>query len=353
MKRTLLATTALAFAGAMGAGQASAADMLSVGVHGYLEQWVGMSSIDGHATKEGAFDVESDAEVHFRGKLEADNGLTFTVDVQLEGNNGGLQSLKCEGDGEDRKCSGNTNLIDESFVKISGDFGDLTIGSEDPVISTMHYGHQDVGIGLVAGDTQAWLGHDHYINTYGSFTDDPSVVYITPRMEGVQLGFSYTPDSRADQATNNFAPNNDMDVVGLAANYKGGVGESSVALSVGHLVTASAGEDDATKTNLGLQVGMGAFGFNVAYADEDDGMEADTAKDIETVSAGAKYTDGPMAFSIGYAMVDRGDGGETSAAMLSASYALAPGVSWRSSLFTSEEGDVDGAAFVSGVKIGF
>ena len=39
MKRILLGTTALAFAGAMGAGQASAADMLSVGVGGYMEQW--------------------------------------------------------------------------------------------------------------------------------------------------------------------------------------------------------------------------------------------------------------------------------------------------------------------------
>ena len=219
----------------------------------------------------------------------------------------------------------------------------------------MHYGHQDVGIGLVAGDTQAWLGHANYLNTYVSFTDKPSVSYITPRMEGVQLGFSYMPDSRGAQGANNFAPDNDMDVVAVAMNYKGGVGESTVAFSVGHQVAATApgSDDDATATNLGLQVGMGAFGFNVAYADEGDGMDADTKSDVETMSVGAKYTDGPMAVSIGFAQEDRGDGGETSAAMLSASYALAPGISWRSSLFTSEEGDVDGSAFVSGVKIGF
>lgn len=354
MRKTLLATTALACAGAMATGTASAADMLSVGVHGYMEQWVGMSSIDGHATEEGAFDVLSDAEVHFRGKLKADNGLTFTVDVQLEGNNGGLQGEESTGgDGEDHKHGGTTNLIDESFLKITGDFGDLRIGSEDPVISLMHYGHQDVGVGLVAGDTQDWLGHSHYINTYGSFTDDVGVVYFTPRMEGVQLGLSYNPDSRAHQATNNQAPNNDMDVVAVAMNYKGVVGESSVAFSAGHYIAATAGDDDATKTNFGLRVGMGAFGFNAAYAEEEDGMDADTKNDVETVSVGAMYSEGPMAFSIGYAMVDRGDGGETTAAMLSASYALAPGVSWRSSLMQSEEGDVDGSAFVTGFKIGF
>ena len=38
MKRILLGTTALAVATAMGAGPASAADMLSVGVGGYMEQ---------------------------------------------------------------------------------------------------------------------------------------------------------------------------------------------------------------------------------------------------------------------------------------------------------------------------
>lgn len=349
MKRTFLtAVSAAALAAAPMA--ASAADMLSVGVAGYMEQWVGFSSIDGHATHEGAMDVVSDAEIHFRGKLAADNGLTFTVDVQLEGNNGGSQ------DGANKDDDKNTsNLIDESFLKITGDFGDVRIGSEDPVISLMHYGHQDVGVGLVAGDTQAWLGHSHYINTYGSFTDDLGIVYFTPRMEGVQLGLSYNPDSRALQAANNKAPNNDMDVVSFGMNYKGTVGESSVALSVGHLITATDNtyDDDATKTNVGLQVGMGAFGFNIAYADEDDGMDADTKSDIETVSVGAKYSDGPMAVSIGFAQVDRGDGTETSAAMLSASYNLAPGVDWRSSLFTAEEGDVEGTAFVTGFKLGF
>ena len=164
--------------------------------------------------KEGAFDVLSDSEIHFRGKLAADNGLTFTVDVQLEGNNGGNQGKP----GGDKTTS---NMIDESFLKITGDFGDVRIGSEDPVISLMHYGHQDVGIGLVAGDTQSWLGHSHYINTYGSFTDDVGVVYFTPRMEGVQFGLSYNPDSRALQAANNQAPNNDMDVVAVGMNYKG------------------------------------------------------------------------------------------------------------------------------------
>ena len=38
MRKTLLATSALALAGALAAGPASAADMLSVGVGGYMQQ---------------------------------------------------------------------------------------------------------------------------------------------------------------------------------------------------------------------------------------------------------------------------------------------------------------------------
>ena len=47
MRKTLLATSALACAGAMAVAPASAADMLSVGVHGYMEQWVGFTDSDG------------------------------------------------------------------------------------------------------------------------------------------------------------------------------------------------------------------------------------------------------------------------------------------------------------------
>ena len=61
-------------------------------------------------------------------------------------------------------------------------------------------------------------------------------------------------------------------------------------------------------------------------------------------------------------MHEQDSGGERSATMLSAAYTLAPGVSWATSVFTVEDdttgvktetGDAEGAAFVTGVKIGF
>ena len=50
MRKTLLATTALAAAGAFAAGPALSDDMpkkVSVGISGFMEQWVGGSSLDG------------------------------------------------------------------------------------------------------------------------------------------------------------------------------------------------------------------------------------------------------------------------------------------------------------------
>ena len=343
MRKTLLATTALAFAGAMAAGSASAADMLSLGLGGYMEQWVGVADIDGHATREGALSVKSDTEIFFKGSLEADNGLTFSVDVQLEGTNNGNTD------------DGNTSLIDESSLKVTGDFGDLRLGSEDRVTTLMHYGATDVGVGFTAGDFHWWFDFGE-INTYGSFADIPRIVYLTPRMEGVQLGVSYTPDAGLDQAVQNNSPidNNDMDSTSIGLNYKGAIGDSSVAFSAGHVIASTDKDDDATYTNLGLQVGMGAFGFNVAWAGNEDGDDADTTKDTDTVTFGVSYTQDALSVSAAYGMVDRGgDGDETNSAILSARYVLAPGVALRSSLFTSEEGDVEGVGFAGGIGVSF
>lgn len=335
-RKALMATSALACVGALAVGPASAADMLSVGVHGYMEQWVGMADVDG-ATNEGAIEVKSDTEIFIKGSIEADNGLTFSIDVQLEGtNNAG-------------------NYIDESSLKVAGDFGEIRLGSEDRATTLMHYGATDVGVGFTAGDFPWWFGFGA-INTYGSFSDIPRLVYLTPRMEGVQFGLSYTPDYTLGQAVQNSSPidNNDMDSTSIGLNYKGAVGDSSVAFSAGHVIESTEMDDDATYTNFGLKVGMGAFGFNVAWAGNEDGDDADTAKDTDTVTLGASYMQDALSVSMAYGTVDRGgDGDETNSAILSARYVLAPGVAFRTSLFTSEEGDMEGVGLAGGIGINF
>ncbi len=342
MRKSLLATTALACAGAMAAGSASAADMLSVGVGGYLEQWVGFvdRSDSADSTVEGGVSQWSDTEIHFKGKLETDSGLTFSVKVELEGNTSGDQ-------------------IDESQLTIGGSFGQIVLGSEDHPAALMHYGNQDVGVGY-CGDA-GWTGVTGCsrngalgLGTNGWIVggDEQKIAYYTPRMSGFQLGAAYIPDHESEDA-NRLPGGNDRDGFSVAANVQHDVGEASVAASAG-LYQVSTMYGDQSFSNFGVRVGFGAFGFNVAYAEHEDGDGDDTnSGDYNLTSAGAKYSDGPMAVSLTHMMGDADNGLESSATMLSMAYKLAPGVSSKTSVIAGEQGTGEGTAFVTGITVGF
>ncbi len=367
-----MATTALALTGGLAVAPASAADMMSVGVGGYMEQWVGMTDISDSAKpeREGGVAQWSDSEIHFKGKLEADNGLTFSVKVELEGNTSGDQ-------------------IDESQLTVGGSFGQIVLGSEDHPAALMHYGNQDVGVAY-CGDS-GWVGVTGCsrngaigLGTNGWIVggDEQKIAYYTPRMNGIQFGAAYIPNHTKEDA--NGAPNgNDEDGFSVGLNMKQEIGDASVAVSAGHyqvsqmlpaMVEKTVDEhggkhkvmvpnpvtkiDDHTWTNFGLQVGFGAFSFNVAYAENDGGMyDADGMKkksaDYNLTSAGAKYSDGPMAVSLTHMMGDADDGTEANATMLSMSYSLAPGVASKTSFISGEQGTVEGTAFVTGIAVGF
>ena len=441
MRKSLLATTALAAAGAFATVPVLAADKMSVGVSGYMQQWIGIA--DQGDGDDGGVAQFSDSEFYVKGRLEADNGLTFSVKIEVEGNG--------------------TGNIDESQATVRGSFGEVVLGAEDPAMSLMHYGNQDVGVGLSCGDVGAWIAGVKGCSFGGLGTsgwgtgDRKQISYFTPRLSGVQFGATYIPNSDAAAEAGNVTPmDNDKDAWSVGLNYKGDLGGSSVALSLGHYQKSQIGAamdvfdgtvrqknadgevevlsstytaadlkadedtwtayekalaegtmpaygtanmamtrkmahqvsmskaDAFTFTNFGLQVGFGAFGFDVAAATVDGGaykvmrmdvpagdetstdddivmskLVKDTSQDYDIASAGAKYTDGPMAVSLSHMMVDYGDGGESAATMLSFSYGLAPGIASRTSLIGAEQTNGDGTtagegtAFVTGITIGF
>ncbi len=351
--------------------------MLSVGVGGYMEQWVGIADrSDGDV--DGGVDVQSDSEIYFQGSLEADNGLKFTVHVQLEANNSG---------GGD---SGDANTeIDESFARVSGDFGTLEIGQRDPIHARTHYAAAfGAGVGLNAGDSQKWIPGAYFETagwTGGVAGDDLGVIYITPRVNGIQVGLSYHPDSTNENAPTGAPTDNDKAVVAAGINYNVNVADMSVKVSLGHLTRSQTGSvdydsdgdgtddmskgfDDATYTNAGLSIGMGQYSFGVSYANRDgggfmaaadeDGHEMaveDGSGQHDTVAVGLGYTDGPMSFSFDYMNRDAENGDERTGTMVSMGYKLAPGVAWKSSIFGVEDSGsgAEGTAFVTGIDIDF
>jgi outer membrane protein OmpU len=85
MKKSLLATTALAALGAVAVASPASAKF-EVGISGYMEQWFGYSD-NGNSTLDNSdvFDQVSDSEFFVKGKQTLDNGLVIGFDIQVEG----------------------------------------------------------------------------------------------------------------------------------------------------------------------------------------------------------------------------------------------------------------------------
>ena len=88
----------------------------------------------------------------------------------------------------------------------------------------------------------------------------------------------------------------------------------------------------------------------------------DKSKNYDVWGVSVSYTDGPMALSLGHMAHEDDAGGERTATMFSASYTLAPGVAWKSSVFGVEDttghknvtgGKNEGTGFVTGITLGF
>ena len=228
MRNCLFATASLAFV----SSPAMAADMLSVGVGGYMEQWFGYADRDDGA--KGGFKNDSDAEIYFTGSLESDMGLTFGVDVQLEANNGPKEYTHPVS-GTHNNPTGSTN-IDESFAWVSGDFGRLEMGARDGIHARTHVAIQDVGVGLNGGDTQVWIPGG-YFDTSGWWVgmgDNKNLIYITPRVQGLQAGVSYGVDAGDENKWAGAPVGDDNSTWSGGLNFQQNIGDTSFSFSVGH-----------------------------------------------------------------------------------------------------------------------
>ncbi len=167
--------------------------------------------------------------------------FSYTAHVELEGD-------------------GANGQVDESFVRVSGSFGQIEFGFRDHAMVRMHSGIKDVGIGLTSGDTQAWIP-GAYLETAGHAGtagggNDPKLNYISPRAAGLQVGLSYAP---GDGATRTTTPaGNDAATWGAGANFKQSIGDDmNVTFSVGHRSVGSGEKDEfmTYTTDQGITVG--------------------------------------------------------------------------------------------------
>ena len=302
MKKQLLASTALAAVGALALSGAAAAQdkkMMkpSLTVGGAWEANVGVA--DNDVDGQDGVGVQQDVEVSFKGKAPLDNGITISTTVELEGNTG-----------ENRDAG---DVIDETKVFVSGDFGQIQIGALDEAGYEMTFGyHGSVSTGTGNQTLEFDIG-DWVPNTVLSkfaaasvrvniSSDADTIAYYTPRFNGFQMGVSYSRSGAEDDKQLHSTANTpakatvvvkdgepdvdpgkigytQTDIVAAAVNYNQKHGDTHVGAAFGY-VTADEpdpAKDDPQRWGGGLWVDFSGVKVGVGYVRHNEVTKDDEA----------------------------------------------------------------------------
>ncbi len=369
MKKVLLATTAIATSGLVTGGlagprDAAAAERIAIEVHGYHQQWVVGTSQDFNDTDLGrtrqgyklsTVDQKTNSEICFVGQTTLDNGISVGVQVEL-------------------LASTDDAMIDETFLFLESDrYGQLTLGVKDNAAELLHVASPDGGVSVDDGDVNTL---EMYIDTSAAVTgitgstslgdvfgDTNRLIYITPRLAGLQAGVSYAPNAGEDSATTNnpnygcglnvvtaCEPNGYNNQIAGAVNYSetfNGIGvQFSAGISHNNQVRAIAvdlpNEIDAGSVfgySLGGQVTFSGVTLGGGFKQITSGRGyTDSGDDLYSLrghswSAGGRYEVGPYAAGlscirgrqVGFQSKETGDLKHLVCAV-SGTYLLGPGI---------------------------
>ena len=189
---------------------------MGVTVGGYYNSVVYSQDVDGTDTRD--IGIHNDAEIIFKGKGKANNGLEIGFQVQLE----------AEGSGE-------SDHIDENYIYVKGDFGKVEIGAENNAA----YKQQ-----VMAPKFLGWKTYDNNFKTWSQVSDFDTphldgvegdalkINYYSPKINGFQFSYSLTPDASDTSGDTGLY---EADVIGLGDdNAVGGIeGDADTSASKG------------------------------------------------------------------------------------------------------------------------
>lgn len=339
MKKHLLSTSAIAL-GVAAAAPASAQEW-NLDWGGFMSQHVAWVDASGSALAPGAdydgVDTHNNSEIIFSPSITLDNGLTFGVNIQMEGNNNG----------------GGATGIDESYMTISGDtLGRIEIGNENsagyksmvaaPGVTSMYINSPSISTFLP--NTAAGLGFGFRGAMASAYTevgrnnDVNRISYYTPDFNGLTLGISYASRGNVN-AGNTFSVNKNAvlsDIFDIGAYYSQTFGTTSVTIGAryGTGDTPVAANSDPEIWAIGAQVGFADFTVGGHFAQDDNGAP-NGAGDQESWSFGATYdAPGAWSFEALYFHGENDNGlpaagtNDYDAYRIGASRDLGPGVDW-------------------------
>ena len=357
MKKHLLCTSAII--GCAMAAPATAQEW-DLNWGGYMNQHVAYADVSGTALGAADFDgigFHSTTEIIFSPSITLDNGITFGINVQFEGENGG----------------GGIDGIDETYMTISGDtLGRIVIGSENsagytsmvaaPGVTSMYINSPSISAFIPFSAAYPGAFRTAGLSAYtevGGNNDVDRISYFTPSFNGLTVGVSYARNNGGNAVgnhnNNTAATLNDIFDIGL--NYSQTFGSTSVTVGAryGTADSTLVGVSDPDTWGIGMQIGFGDFTVGGHYAENDNGV-AGGAGDSSGWSFGGTYdAAGPWAFEAltfqGKTDVGGGVDADYEAYRIGASRDLGPGVDWDIyAVFV--DADNGGAADIDGTVLG-
>jgi hypothetical protein len=380
MKKTLYVTSALAGVLALGATDANAAQM-KIGLSGFFNSAIGIASqsktyenagvTDGTGgTSYSNFDVKNNSEVIFKGSSKLDNGITVSVEMQLETDN----------------TSSGASTIDESHLKLTGSFGDIRLGTLDGASQILkHSAPGGVGaIGIGGGDAAQWIVKPASITRVAGSTafdgggDSMKILYISPKTNGWRVGATWAPSTThaTGMAASGGTAGTEAQQMDVAVSFENKMGAMTVKGDVAHAAQTGTAANTKNVWRGGLHLGFGALTVGGSYLDaKDPGRKVETAQTLSTTAQahkawdlGASYkvnkdlTVGATYLTIKSPQTAAIAGDEKSVRwVLGAGYSMGPGVTLGASLLHADWEDEttavtdnnDGYAFIGAVKVKF
>ncbi len=331
------------------------------------------------------FDIIRNTELQLTGETTLDNGLTVGAHFEVNADGNYADAFN----------------VQESYVYFSSGWGRVNFGAEDGAayllqvaapsadsnvdgirayVNPVNYAQAQTAASLATAGTilsdsltNAVLG----VNALGTggidYDQDATgwadkITYLSPIMNGFQLGLSYTPDVLDASNENALNVNDTAGAFGAAfdaaVRYEGtfdnvgyavGAGYTSVDEEASAVAAAGVVNDDRTVWNVGLDLDVGAFGLGVVYTEDDFGdigATATTSRDSEdTLVVGVDYTTGP--FKLGASYLDQDgtanlvgatgtDGIETKRWTAGVVYTYGPGMTFRGSISQIDHDNVAG-----------
>ena len=379
MNKLLLGTTALVGASLLMAGVAYAAKpKMKLGggikfeIGGADQDLEGFSDAPGRASKgpnRGYF-MSTDAELHFNFSGKTDAGMKWKAQIQFEADANVAQHDPSK-----------ESAIDETWIRFSGSWGQVNLGTEDGAEDLMHISGEGAAKKAGAGGVDGhWDEHVDFKAINSRFAREPTLSrdssdhvkasYFTPRIGGLQVGVSFTPDTGAaggapsnDNQTGNFE-----NTWGFGVQYKKKFGGVKVAAAgVLHIGDEeSETREDLTAWMVGAEVGYGGWKLGGAYQDNGDGGEKKGVADDDSTGwdVALGYSSGPVHLAVSYihAEVETGSDGddELDVTVVGATYMLGGGAKVYAEVFwfdidsaVSTETNNDGVGFIIGTAVKF